>query len=106
MKKRLDRKELKPPEPPPKRIIKDGFHLNKTLHGKRKFIKNLIKGFCTMNFKDICRGCYSKQNCTYYPRQFYGMGIDKCPCRNCLVKMTCNQPCEEYSSTHGGNVTK
>lgn len=81
------------------------FYVRFQYHGSFKFIKNLIKEQF-VNFKDICKGCASKGNCTYYPAQFYGDGIDKCPCNKCLIKGICRDACEKYIKSHGGNVIK
>jgi hypothetical protein len=42
---------------------------------------------------DDCKGCL-----TYYVCDFRRMNkTDNCPCKICIVKMTCNEPCEMLS---------
>lgn len=45
---------------------------------------------------ELCRGCltFSEYDyCTY-------MVIENCPCQNCLVKVMCNEKCEELEYSH------
>ena len=59
-----------------------------------------------LNVKQIykeCKGCAVEAKCyeNYSMDLFhtyYTIRIGICPCKKCLVKMVCSNPCEEYSS--------
>jgi hypothetical protein len=42
-----------------------------------------------------CDGCYVKNTCVTEGRDISG-----CPCLICLIKMVCDNPCEEFETFH------
>lgn len=49
----------------------------------------------TPEYYNSCRGCFIENGCGYF-NSHYKSHI-KCPCKICLVKVTCNKTCDEYS---------
>lgn len=48
-----------------------------------------------------CKGCYTKNETSFYGNySCYHIENEKyqrkCPCKICIVKVTCYMPCEEY----------
>ena len=42
-----------------------------------------------------CEGCYAgKIFCIFHVQG--SVAINSCPCGDCIVKMICSEPCEEY----------
>ncbi len=48
----------------------------------------------TQVLKD-CEGCYSKRVSSFC-NSMYRFTNDECPCAMCLIKVMCNDSCDEY----------
>jgi hypothetical protein len=62
-----------------------------------------------MRISETCEGCYNDNRskllgverfCKIIVDGFLILELDKdrCPCRSCLVKMTCVKPCKKYNN--------
>lgn len=45
-----------------------------------------------------CKGCFTHTYAHNSCPQRFANRFDKCPCRICLVKGVCDDPCEEYEA--------
>ncbi len=43
-----------------------------------------------------CEGCPTNAEECIYLADYSGHDIKDCPCRMCLVKVVCNDPCKEF----------
>jgi hypothetical protein len=43
-----------------------------------------------------CKGCRSEVNCKKYTDIMKKIDIDKCACATCLIKVVCNDPCDDF----------
>ncbi len=48
-----------------------------------------------MTYEIECEGCYVTDTCVVE-----GRDVSKCPCLRCIIKMVCNDPCEEFEVHH------
>lgn len=49
-----------------------------------------------MTNKHDCNGCLSDGRACEFLSEYDGYDINECPCRICLIKGVCNDPCEDY----------
>lgn len=43
-----------------------------------------------------CKGCNSKDNCEKYTDIMRKIDVDKCVCKQCLIKGMCKDPCDDF----------
>ncbi len=57
---------------------------------------------------DNCKGCevFSTDGNDCIFRSFRCWSVKKCPCRECLIKMMCKDPCEPYVKQFGIQTDK